>query len=567
MENYQNYKKMYDWKKPKSRKWVEKELLEAPIWCSVDLRDGNQALPNPMTLGQKITFFKYLVEIGFKDIEIGFPAASETEYNLTRYLIDNNLIPDDVKIQVLTQSRAEIIEKTFKALEGVKNAVVHLYNSTSELQRRVVFNKSKEEVTEIAATGAKMIVEYMKKYPETNWTFEYSPESFTGTEIDYAIDVINEVTKIWLPVVKNKPIINLPSTVENSTPNIFADQVEYVCDNLQNRKDIIISIHAHNDRGTAVATTELAILAGADRVEGTLFGNGERTGNADILNLGMNMYTLGVNPLLDFSNIKEMKDKYEELTEMEVGVRHPYAGDLVFTAFSGSHQDAIAKGMKYRKDNSIEIWEVPYLPVNPEDIGRAYEPVIRINSQSGKGGVAYILETDFGYIIPRGLKKEIGYFIKNISDNKKRELEANEILEAFDKEYINRKEKLKIIDYEINKISEKKNKLTIILEKTRAFTKEANGNGPIDALSKILHELGYSFEFETYTQHSLEQQGSNAKAISYISIKVGKKCIWGIGRSGDITKSALKALVSAINRMEGIYYGNDNDTKNISKSC
>ena len=397
MKNFNRYKKLYDWKKPKNRTWMDNEISHAPIWCSVDLRDGNQALANPMTLEEKVKFFEHLVKIGFKEIEIGFPAASDTEYQFTRYLIENNKIPDDVKIQVLTQSREEIISKTFEALKGAKNAIVHLYNSTSRIQREVVFNKSKEEVKNIAESGAKLMVDYVDRYPQTNWTFEYSPESFSTTEIDYAIEVVNSVLNIWKNKTNNKPIINFPATVECSMPNVFADQIAYVIENISDRDNVIISIHSHNDRGTGVATSEMSLLAGADRIEGALFGNGERTGNADMLNIAMNMYVLGVDPKIDFSHINNTKKIYEECTKMKVGPRHPYAGELVFTAFSGSHQDAISKGLKEIEKEEKAYWEVPYLPLNPADVNRQYEPIIRINSQSGKGGVSFILENEYGY--------------------------------------------------------------------------------------------------------------------------------------------------------------------------
>lgn len=553
MKNYQNYKKMYDHKRPVNRKWVDRVLENSPIWCSVDLRDGNQALPNPMTLEEKIEFFKYLIQIGFKEIEIGFPAASETEYAFTRCLIENNLIPEDVTIQVLTQSREEIINKTFESLKGAKNAVVHLYNSTSELQRRVVFNKEKEEVKKIATDGAKLINEYAKKNPNTNWTFEYSPESFTNTELDYALEVVNAVLAIWTPETKNKVIINLPATVESSTPNIFADQIEYMNDYIVNREKVVISIHPHNDRGTAVAASELALLAGADRVEGTLFGNGERTGNADILTIALNMYVLGIDPKLDFSDMNQIKRIYEASTKLEVSPRHPYAGEFVFTAFSGSHQDAISKGMKYRKENQTKMWEVPYLPINPEDLNRQYEPIIRINSQSGKGGVSYILEEFFGYIIPKEMKKQIGYYIKGVSDQFKRELSKEEIFQAFEKEYINREDKINLVKYNTSQIDDKKVSLLVELQNSKYYIENGVGNGPIDAFSKILLHLGYKFTFSKYVQHALEveeNKGAGSKAITYICILNSKKEeIWGIGKSASTTKSALKALISAINQL------------------
>lgn len=552
MKNYQNYRKMYDWKKLNNRKWPDREITKAPIWCSVDLRDGNQALPNPMTLEEKVQFFKYLVEIGFKEIEIGFPAASETEYNFTRYLIENNLIPDDVKIQVLTQSREEIIEKTFLALKGAKNAIVHLYNSTSKLQREVVFNKSKEEVKEIAINGAKLMVDYMDKYPETNWYFQYSPESFSTTEIDYAIDVVNSVLEIWFPNLKNKPLINFPATVECSTPNVFADQIEYVSDNIKNREKVIISIHSHNDRGTGVATSELALLAGADRIEGSLLGNGERTGNADIFNIAMNMYVIGVDPELDFSDVVRVRKSYEKYVKMPINPRHPYAGELVFTAFSGSHQDAISKGLKNIKEKENKYWEVPYLPINPADINREYEPIIRINSQSGKGGVAFVLE-EYGYVIPKDMRPEIGYYIKSVSDKLERELTTEEIFESFYKEYINRKDNIKLLQYDIQELREEQVKLKVILLiKNEEIEKEAKGSGPVDAFANILKELGYEFSLKHYSQSAIEEDNEKAEksiAITYIGIKSKDRVIWAIGKSKGIVKSSLKGIISAINRI------------------
>lgn len=549
MKNYENYSKLYDWKKPKNRTWIDNEIKEAPIWCSVDLRDGNQALANPMTLEEKAEFFDYLVKIGFKEIEIGFPAASDTEYNFTRYLIENNKIPDDVKIQVLTQSREEIIARTFESLKGAKNAIVHLYNSTSKIQREVVFNKSKEEVKKIATDGAKLMVEYIKKYPETNWYFEYSPESFSTTEVDYAIEVINSVLDIWDGHISTKPIINLPATVECAMPNVFADQVAYVAENIKNRENVIISIHSHNDRGTGVATSEMSLLAGGDRIEGALFGNGERTGNADILNIAMNMYVLGVDPKLDFSNINESKEIYEKCTKMDVGPRHPYAGELVFTAFSGSHQDAISKGLKAIKQNNQKRWEVPYLPINPADVNRQYEPIIRINSQSGKGGVAFILENDFGYDIPKDMRKVVGYYIKSVSDNMHRELENQEIYESFVKEYQNRNDSLKVISYNVeNKENQTEINLKLNID-DKIIEKNGIGNGPIDAAISILKSIGYNFDFKNYIQQSSKNDKEKSSAITYINIESNGKNIWAVGKDEDVLKSSLLGIVSAINKI------------------
>ena len=550
MKNFESYKKLYDWKKPNQRRWMDNEIKEAPIWCSVDLRDGNQALANPMTLEEKIDFFDYLVKIGFKEIEIGFPAASDTEFKFTRYLIENNKIPDDVKIQVLTQSREEIIDKTFKALEGAKNAIVHLYNSTSKIQREVVFNKTKEQIKKIATDGAKLMVEYIKKYPKTNWQFEYSPESFSTTEVDYAIEVVNSVLDIWKNKINTKPIINFPATIECAMPNVFADQIEYVSENLHDRNNVIISIHSHNDRGTGVATSEMSLLAGADRIEGALFGNGERTGNADILNIAMNMYVLGVDPKLDFSNINEAKAVYENCTKMKVGPRHPYAGELVFTAFSGSHQDAISKGLKALKENKKEYWEVPYLPINPADVSRQYEPIIRINSQSGKGGVAFVLENEFGYDIPKEMRKEVGYFIKDVSDNKHRELTNNEIYNSFIDEYQNRQDRIRVNSYNVEN-QNNKTKITIKFDiNGNSIEKSSFGNGPIDATINILKEIGYEFDFSNYMQQSNNDNNEKSNAITYINIMHDHKSIWAVGKDEDVLKSSLLGIVSAVNRLK-----------------
>ena len=548
MKNFEKYKKLYDWKKPKKREWMDKEIQVAPIWCSVDLRDGNQALANPMTLEEKAEFFDYLVKIGFKEIEIGFPAASDTEYKFTRYLIENNKIPDDVKIQVLTQSREEIIDKTFKALEGAKKAIVHLYNSTSKIQREVVFNKTKEEVKNIATDGAKLMTKYIEKYPTTNWYFEYSPESFSTTELDYAVDVVNSILDIWDGKIKTKPIINFPATIECAMPNVFADQIAYVAENIKNRENVIISIHSHNDRGTGVATSEMALLAGGDRIEGALFGNGERTGNADILNIAMNMFVLGVDPKLDFSNINEAKQVYEKCTKMSIGPRHPYAGELVFTAFSGSHQDAISKGLKAINQEHKSFWEVPYLPINPADLSRQYEPIIRINSQSGKGGVSFILENGFGYIIPKEMKSDVGYFIKNVSDQLHRELNNKEIYNSFVNEYQNRDDSIKILSYNVNN-KDTKTEITLKLDINHQIIEKSNvGNGPIEATIKILNDLGYTFDFKNYNQQSTQNNKEKSFALTYINISVNEKNIWAVGKDEDILKSSLLGIISALNR-------------------
>ncbi len=543
--NYKKYRP-YDSIKLLNRQWPNKVINEAPVWCSVDLRDGNQALEIPMNLQDKIDFFKYLVKIGFKQIEIGFPAASSTEFSFTRKLIEENLIPEDVTIQVLTQSRKEIIEKTFEALEGVRSAVVHLYNSTSTLQRDVVFNKSKDEIIELACFGAELIKDLSNKYGDHRFIFEYSPESFTGTEMDFAVEICNEVIDIWKDK-KEKIIINLPATVEMSTPNIYADQIEYFLNNIKLRDKIILSLHTHNDRGTAVAATELGLLAGGERVEGTLFGNGERTGNADILTLALNLFSQGVNPKLDFSNINEAISKYERYTSMEVGSRHPYAGKLVYTAFSGSHQDAIKKGMA--KVNDKNHWEVPYLPIDPKDVGREYDAIIRINSQSGKGGVSYILESHYGISLPKYIQQDFGKVITSISDKNQEELNVERIYEEFLKEYVNIEKPIELISYSeeyINDLANVKCKI-----KFNNIEKEllASGNGLISSFCKALESLiNKNFQILNYNEHSLEL-GTESKAITYVHISTDdNKSYYGCGIDKSITMSSLKAIISAVNK-------------------
>ncbi|MBR3325498.1 MAG: 2-isopropylmalate synthase [Clostridia bacterium] len=549
MKNYNKYKRLYDWKRPNERKWTDKEITKAPIWCSVDLRDGNQALAIPMSLKDKIELFNYLVSIGVKEIEIGFPAANEIEYQFARCLIENDMIPKDVTIQVITQAKKEMIEKTFEALKGARKAIVNYYNSISKKQREVVFRKDKEAIKQIAVIGAKTMVECSNKYSNTEWQFEYSAESFTNTEMDYAIDVINTVLKEWKDKTKLKPIINLPATVECSTPNIFADQIEYICENIKNREDVIISIHTHNDRGTANASAELGLLAGAERVECTLFGNGERTGMSDLVTLALNLYVTGVDPQLDFSQIKKAKFVYESSTNMKVPPRQPYAGELVFTAFSGSHQDAISKGLKYIKDNPNDYWEVPYLPINPEDINRQYEPIIRINSQSGKGGVAFILETEFGYEIPKIMQNEIGNYFKVITEKNEKELSNDEIYSKFSKEYKNRCDTIKIKKYK----SKNAGNLTIIdLEYTingEVKNRTKSGNGPIAAFIELLKDEGYECQVINYIQKSLNENNEKSEVVTYVKIKSKDKYIWGIGQDSDATKAGFKSVTSALNRM------------------
>ncbi len=558
MKNYDKYQVGYFPPPTPHNEWVKKDHLEKPpIWCSVDLRDGNQALIVPMSLEEKVEFFKYLVKLGFKEIEVGFPAASHTEYNFLRKLVNDNLIPDDVTIQVLTQSRQHIIEKTFDALVGVKKAVVHLYNSTSVAQREQVFRKEKPEIIEIAKTGAKMMNEIAAKYPETDFAFEYSPESFTGTEVEFAVEICNEVIDIWKEVPERKIIINLPATVEMSMPHIYASQVEYMCANLHHREDIIVSLHPHNDRGTAVADAELGLLAGGDRIEGTLFGNGERTGNADIVTIAMNLFAHGVDPGLDFSNMPEVVEMYEKYTDMTVHARQPYGGSLVFAAFSGSHQDAISKGMRYHQEKKLDKWSVPYLLIDPKDVGREYEAdVIRINSQSGKGGIAHILEQNFGYVIPQAMREELGYMVKDISDKAHKELTPIEVYQAFAKEYINVFEPVDITDATFRKASDFRSNDGMIVDiKVRILGKvyefEALGNGRLDAISNALKMSPYTFnyKFVTYSEHALSTE-SSSKAAAYVCIEdKDGNAFWGVGIHEDIILASVNALVSAINRL------------------
>ena len=542
-----------------SMNWTKKDHIDkAPIWCSVDLRDGNQALIIPMSLDQKLSFFKTLCDVGFKEIEIGFPAASETEREFLRKLIDDNLIPDDVTVQVLTQSREHIIEQTFDALKGVKKAIVHLYNSTSFAQREQVFRAEKDEIKQIAIDGATRLKEAVKLHPESDFTFEYSPESFTGTEPEFALEVCNAVIDIWEPTPDKKVIINLPATVEMSMPHVFANQVEYISESLHRRDSVILSIHPHNDRGTGVADSELALLAGGDRIEGTLFGNGERTGNVDIVTLAMNMFTHGVDPELDFSDMPKLVEAYEMNTGMEVGPRQPYSGSLVFAAFSGSHQDAIAKGMKWREEKDPNRWTVPYLPLDPHDVGREYDgDVIRINSQSGKGGVAYILEQNYGFVIPKDMRAEIGYLMKDASDKSHIELKPEKIYDIFNKEYVNDFSPIDITNAVFTHGSSTKGddsgfKVDMrVVIKDEVFNLSAEGNGRLDAVSNALRQTQYHFnyEFVTYSENAISI-GSNSMAAAYICIadERGKK-YWGVGTQADIILASVNALVSALNRM------------------
>ena len=528
-------------------------MTKAPIWCSVDLRDGNQALEVPMNLDQKLEFFEYLTEIGFKTIEIGFPAASETDYNFCRHLIDNDLIPDDVAIQVLTQSRSHIIDKTMDAVYGAKNVVIHLYNSTSTLQRDVVFDFGKKECIDLAVEGAKMIKDYIDQDQSgTNWILEYSPESYSSTEPDFAVEICDAVLDVWQPSKENKAIINLPETVEYTMPNVYADMIEYFCTHTKWRDEIIVSLHTHNDRGTAVASSELGLLAGADRVEGTLFGNGERTGNVDIITLAINMLMHGIDPGLDFSNINRCIDIYEECTGMKVPPRHPWAGKLVFTAFSGSHQDAINKGKKKMQERSSEVWAVPYLPIDPADVGRDYEPIIRINSQSGRGGVAYVLETYFGIILPKSFQRDFLNVIKQETDTNETELLPQQVFELFDDNYINVLAPYGLESFTEHAIGDKRSEVEAVISVNgKKENISGKGNGLLDAFVNGFSEYtGIAFSINMYSEHAMKS-GTDSAAITYIEIrrKSDDKIFLGAGVSSSVTKSSVRAIISAFNRM------------------
>ncbi len=549
MMNVSKYKKQYYLPPEICMDWAKKDYIDkAPAWCSVDLRDGNQALVIPMSLEQKVEFFKLLVQIGFKEIEVGFPAASETEYTFLRTLIDRKLIPEDVTIQVLTQAREHIIRKTFEAVKGAPKAIVHVYNSTSVAQREQVFKKSKEEILKIAVEGAKLLKE-LAEQTEGNFQFEYSPESFTGTEPEYALEVCNAVIDVWQPTPDNKCIINLPVTVEHSMPHVYASQVEYMCKHMLRRENVIVSLHPHNDRGCGVADSEMGILAGADRIEGTLFGNGERTGNVDIVTLGMNMYSQGVDPKLDFSDMPHICEVYERCTGMTVGERSPYSGALVFAAFSGSHQDAIAKGMHWIEEKDPNRWTVPYLPIDPTDVGRNYDAdVIRINSQSGKGGVGYILETKYGLNLPPKMREAMGYAAKGVSDHLHKELHPDEIFDLFKKTFENVGQPYSINEVHFQQTSEGITTKVISTFNGKTITTEAVGNGRLDAVSNALkkaYELKYSLE--VYQEHALERS-SSSKAIAYVGIKKPDGTMaWGAGVDPDIIRASIDALVTAIN--------------------
>ena len=551
MKNSNKYVKQYFEPQGVSMDWMKKSCIDKPpVWCSVDLRDGNQALIIPMSLEEKLEFFELLCKIGFKEIEIGFPAASETEYEFCRALIEKKLIPDDVTIQVLTQSREHIIAKTFEAIDGAKNAIVHLYNSTSVAQREQVFRKDKKDIIEIAVHGAELCKQY-KATCKGNVRFEYSPESFTGTEPEFALEVCNAVLDVWQPTAQEKAIINLPVTVQNSMPHVYASQVEYICKNLKYRENVLVSLHPHNDRGCAVADSEMGLLAGGDRIEGTLFGNGERTGNVDIVTLALNMYSQGFDPGLDFSNLPDITRVYERVTRMHVGERQPYSGQLVFAAFSGSHQDAIAKGMKYRVEKGVDTWTVPYLPLDPADIGRVYEAdVIRINSQSGKGGIGYILETQFKLVLPTKMREVFGYHVKSISDHAHKELSADEVHDIFLRDFVNLTSKLSVINVSCKDLDKEQVSGRVEIEyKGEVKTYEVLGNGRLDCVSNAIKQaLGRKYVLESYIEHALEEK-STSKAASYVCIVADGKPYWGTGIHTDIMTSSIKALVSAVNRM------------------
>lgn len=554
MLNYKRYRRNPVVDFPE-REWVNKEIEKAPVWCSVDLRDGNQALIDPMVVSEKIDFFNYLVKLGFKEIEIGFPAASQIEYDFLRQLVDRKMIPDDVVVQVLTQCREELLERTFESIKGCKQAIVHIYNSTSTLQRDVVFHMDREEIINIAVEGTKMVKRHAADFPG-KIILEYSPESFTGTELDFALEICNAVQREWGPTKENPMIINLPSTVEMTTPNVFADRIEWMNKHLENREAIILSVHPHNDRGTGVASAELSLLAGADRVEGTLFGNGERTGNVDILNIAYNMFSQGIDPELAIEHVNESIEIYERCCKILVHPRHPYAGKLVFTAFSGSHQDAINKGVKAMKERGGEYWEVPYLPIDPADIGREYEPIVRINSQSGKGGVAFVMDTYFGFKLPKGMHREFANVIQTISE-KQGEVSPDQIMESFRQEYLMKKEpihfrRLRVDDLSEETESEFDTKVTVVYTDDGVEKRfEAVGNGPIDAVKRGLQEeLNVSMKILDYEEHAL-QSGSNSQAAAYIHLLDADdgRVTYGVGVSSNITRASVRAIFSAVNRL------------------
>ena len=564
MKNFDKYERQYFLPPVCEYDWVKKDYIEkAPIWCSVDLRDGNQALIEPMSLDEKLEFFQMLVDIGFKEIEVGFPAASETEFIFMRTLIERDMIPDDVTVQVLTQAREHIIKKTFEAVKGAPHAVIHLYNSTSVAQREQVFKKDKEQIKKLAVDGAELLKKLASE-TDGDFSFEYSPESFHGTEVEYAVEVCNAVLDVWQPSEKQKAIINIPATVETAMPHVFATQIEYVSKNLKYRDNVVLSLHPHNDRGCGVSDAELGLLAGADRIEGTLFGNGERTGNVDIITLAMNMFSYGIDPKLDFANMPEIREKYERLTRMQVNDRAPYAGDLVFSAFSGSHQDAIAKGMAWREENQLKTWTVPYLPIDPMDVGRTYDSdVIRINSQSGKGGISYILKQNFSISMPVAMREEVGYAVKQVSDEEHKELSPQWVYEIFEENYVNR-----MPYFTVGECHFKQND-GIMAEASINFggkttVVDANGNGRLDAVSNTLKQFfDISYELSTYEEHALSH-GSSSKAIAYVGITCDGKNYWGVGMDEDIIKASISALVVAVNKLPQIQQNEEGQDERLT---
>ena len=564
MKNFDKYERQYFLPPVCEYDWVKKDYIEkAPIWCSVDLRDGNQALIEPMSLDEKLEFFQMLVDIGFKEIEVGFPAASETEFIFMRTLIERDMIPDDVTVQVLTQAREHIIKKTFEAVKGAPHAVIHLYNSTSVAQREQVFKKDKEQIKKLAVDGAELLKKLASE-TDGDFSFEYSPESFHGTEVEYAVEVCNAVLDVWQPSEKQKAIINIPATVETAMPHVFATQSEYVSKNLKYRDNVVLSLHPHNDRGCGVSDAELGLLAGADRIEGTLFGNGERTGNVDIITLAMNMFSYGIDPKLDFANMPEIREKYERLTRMQVNDRAPYAGDLVFSAFSGSHQDAIAKGMAWREEKQLKTWTVPYLPIDPMDVGRTYDSdVIRINSQSGKGGISYILKQNFSISMPVAMREEVGYAVKQVSDEEHKELSPQWVYEIFEENYVNR-----MPYFTVGECHFKQND-GIMAEASINFggkttVVDANGNGRLDAVSNTLKQFfDISYELSTYEEHALSH-GSSSKAIAYVGITCDGKNYWGVGMDEDIIKASISALVVAVNKLPQIQQNEEGQDERLT---
>lgn len=552
MKNVNKYERQYFMPPVCEYDWAKKDHIEkAPVWCSVDLRDGNQALIEPMSLDEKLEFFQMLVDIGFKEIEVGFPAASETEFIFMRTLIERDMIPDDVTVQVLTQAREHIIKKTFEAVKGAPHAVIHLYNSTSVAQREQVFKKSKEQIMQLAVDGAELLKKLADE-TEGDFSFEYSPESFHGTEVDYAVEVCNAVLDVWQPTAQNKAIINIPATVETAMPHVFATQIEYVSKNLKYRDNVVLSLHPHNDRGCGVSDAELGLLAGADRIEGTLFGNGERTGNVDIITVAMNMYSYGIDPQLDFSNMPHIREVYERLTRMQVNDRQPYAGNLVFSAFSGSHQDAINKGVHALNERNTGIWEVPYLPIDPADIGREYEPVVRINSQSGKGGVAFVMESMYGYKLPKEMHKEFADVIQKMSEEQGGEIEPEQIFDAFKHEYIALDDPFEFKKIRVEDVNDKDCVAAIDFEyKKKPYHIEASGNGPLDAVKTAINkEFDLDVCVLNYSEHALGS-GSHARAAAYIEMRDNRtgKELFGAGDSSNITKATIRAFFSGLNRL------------------